>query len=225
MKIFKFKEMKNIILIVLAVFTFTVLQVKAQDCKVKLEAISGTYEGGCKKKLADGVGVAKGKDTYEGEFKKGFPHGKGIYTWENEDVFEGIFVKGEMEGEGKFTAKENGEVVTGFWNDGEYIGKEKDPFKVLSRGSKTKSVKGRRISGDKNQIDVVFQDQGKRISTKSITLRKIDGNFANILQNGFKKEIQQVNYPFRGMITGPSSFEFKISQPGHWELTVELMPK
>lgn len=217
--------MKKIILIVLAVFSFSVLKVQAQDCKVKLEAISGTYEGGCKKKLADGVGVAKGKDTYEGEFKKGLPNGKGVYTWGNLDVYEGMFVKGKKEGEGKFTAKENNEVITGFWNDDEYIGKDKDPYKVLSRGTMAKSVKARRLSAERNQVDIIFQDQGKRISTRNITVRKIDGNFANILQNGFKKEIQQINYPFRAMVSGPASFEFKINQPGHWEITVELMPK
>lgn len=217
--------MKKISLIVLAVFAISVLHIQAQDCKVKLEAISGTYEGGCKKKMADGDGVAKGKDTYEGKFKKGLPHGKGTYTWENQNVYEGMFVKGKMEGEGKFTSKSDDEVITGFWNDNEYIGKDKDPFKVLSRGSNTKSVKARRISGDKNQVDIIFLDLGKRISTRDINVRKIDGNFANILQNGFKKEIQQINYPFRAMVTGPSSFEFTISQPGHWELTIELMPK
>lgn len=223
--------MKKLILIVLAVFSFSVLQVKAQDCKVKLEAISGTYEGGCKKKLADGKGEAKGVDTYKGEFKKGLPHGKGIYTWENQNVYDGMFVKGEMEGEGKFTSKSDNEVITGFWKDNEYVGKEKDPFKVLNRGSSIKSVKARRLSGDRNQVDVVIQNQGKRISAKSIAIRKIDGNFANILQNGFKKEIQQVNFPFRGMVTvvvtnsRRGNFEFKVSQAGHWELTVELMPE
>lgn len=222
---FKFNEMKKISLIVLAVFAISVLHIQAQDCKVKLEAISGTYEGGCKKKLADGEGEAKGTDTYKGEFKKGLPHGMGIYTWANLNVYEGTFVKGKMEGEGKFTSKSDAEVITGFWKDNEYVGKDKDPFKVLSRGTTTKSVKGRRLSGDKNQVDIVYQNQGKRVSTKRIALRKMDGSFGTILQNGFKKEIQSVVYPFRVMVTGEGSFEFQISQPGHWELTVELMPK
>ncbi len=202
---------------------FTIHNAQAQDCKVNLESISGTYEGACKKGLANGFGEAKGKDTYKGEFKKGLPHGKGVYTWENLDMYEGEFVKGKMEGQGVFTAKSDQEVITGYWKDGEYIGKEKDPFNLLNRGSSIMSVKGVRLSGDKDQVDIVFLKKGKRISTQEITLRKVEGNFANIIQNGFKKEIQQINYPFRVMVSGPGSFEFKISQPGHWEVNVELM--
>jgi len=216
--------MNKIIFVTMVVFACTTIMGQAQDCAVKLDAISGTYEGDCKKGLADGVGMAKGKDTYEGEFKKGLPHGKGVYTWENKDVYEGEFNKGVKEGEGKFTATSDNEVITGFWKDGEYIGKEKDPFKLLNRGSKIQTVKARRLSGDKDQVDVIIQQGGKRISTGDIVVRKIDGNYANILQNGFKKEIQQVNYPFRIIVSGPADFEFNINQAGHWEITVDLLP-
>ena len=46
-------------------------QLSQAQCKVLLEAVSGEYEGGCKKGKADGKGIAKGTDSYEGEFKKG----------------------------------------------------------------------------------------------------------------------------------------------------------
>jgi hypothetical protein len=54
-----------------------------ENCKVLLPALSGNYEGGCKKGLADGKGKASGTDVYEGEFSKELPHGKGTYTWSN----------------------------------------------------------------------------------------------------------------------------------------------
>ena len=52
-------------------------------CQVKLDAINVSYTGECKKGYANGHGEAKGeKDSYKGGFKKGLPHGFGIYTWE-----------------------------------------------------------------------------------------------------------------------------------------------
>jgi hypothetical protein len=56
-----------------------------EDCKVLLPALSGSYEGSCKKGVADGRGKASGTDAYEGEFRKGLPDGKGTCTWSNGD--------------------------------------------------------------------------------------------------------------------------------------------
>ncbi|HEX5742262.1 MAG TPA: hypothetical protein VFY09_00005, partial [Flavobacteriaceae bacterium] len=45
------------------------------DCKVLNDSINQSYAGKCKKGLAYGKGIAKGIDTYEGNFKNGLPHG------------------------------------------------------------------------------------------------------------------------------------------------------
>lgn len=50
-------------------------------CKVKDPDIGTTYRGDCADGYADGYGIAMGRDEYQGEFYKGMPHGKGIYTW------------------------------------------------------------------------------------------------------------------------------------------------
>lgn len=55
------------------ILTFALYAVTAagqSECKVLLPALSGSYEGGCRKGLADGDGVAIGTDTYKGSFKK-----------------------------------------------------------------------------------------------------------------------------------------------------------
>ena len=48
------------------------------DCKVLAETLAESYEGDCKKGLADGKGKAIGTDSYEGGFKKGLPEGEGV---------------------------------------------------------------------------------------------------------------------------------------------------
>ena len=66
-----------------------------------MKDINQSYTVDCKKGKADGKGLAKGKDIYKGEFKKGYPEGEGIYTFSNGDVFEGEFKKGAKNGPGK----------------------------------------------------------------------------------------------------------------------------
>ena len=97
------------------------------DCRVMLDDIAGSYEGECHKEKAHGWGKAIGKDTYEGEFKKGYPDGKGTYTWINGDYFEGTFIKGRREGEGKMVyASVNADsVLTGYCEDELFQSKEK----------------------------------------------------------------------------------------------------
>lgn len=99
------------------------------DCRVMLDDIAGSYEGDCHKEKAHGHGKAIGKDTYEGEFKKGYPDGEGKYTWINGDYFEGTFVKGKREGEGKmvFASVNADSILTGYWEDDRFHQEEKSP--------------------------------------------------------------------------------------------------
>src|SRR5215468_1701879 len=56
----------------------------SHDCRVRDAYLRGDYEGGCDERteMAQGKGEAKGADTYVGEFVKGKPDGKGVYTCE-----------------------------------------------------------------------------------------------------------------------------------------------
>ena len=124
--------MKKIKILLFAVSMLAPLFVQAQ-CEVLLESISGEYEGECKKGKANGKGISKGTDTYDGQFKKGYPDGQGQYTWSNGNVFIGNFKKGLKEGEGRLVIKESQKdsLVIGYWSKDNYIGKEKDPYKIL----------------------------------------------------------------------------------------------
>ena len=103
--------------------------VSAQDCKVKVTALEGKYEGGCKKDFADGTGKAIGEDSYEGSFKAGYPNGKGKYTWKSGDWFDGYFKNGALEGEGimHIRSSKNDSIVTGFWKNNVYTGQYEKP--------------------------------------------------------------------------------------------------
>ncbi len=101
------------------------------SCRVRLPDLAGSYEGECHRGKAHGQGKAIGRDTYEGEFAKGFPDGQGTYTWANGDYYEGAFVKGDKEGEGKmvFASAKSDSVQTdsvqvGLWKNDLFLYEE-----------------------------------------------------------------------------------------------------
>ncbi|MFZ5572048.1 MAG: hypothetical protein ACOZF0_16740 [Thermodesulfobacteriota bacterium] len=88
-----------------------------QKCRVLDPDIAQEYKGECKDGLANGKGLAKGKDTYEGEFLNGKPHGKGTYSWHNGDVYKGDWVEGMRSGWGTLK-RPNGAYYEGEWKNG-----------------------------------------------------------------------------------------------------------
>src|SRR5205807_8657360 len=61
---------------------------QAQECRVLDPELQGRYAGPCVNGLAEGQGSARGAAQYEGGFKAGRKHGKGVKTWPNGDRFE-----------------------------------------------------------------------------------------------------------------------------------------
>lgn len=117
--------------------------VNAQNCKVLLPALAGSYEGICKNDKANGNGKAIGTDTYEGAFKNGYPEGHGKYTWKNSDWYEGNFKSGMRNGEGAIHYPSTGKpdsTLTGFWAKDMYIGLYEAPYKIVSKSYLVSSV-------------------------------------------------------------------------------------
>lgn len=75
---------------------------QAQPCKVLDPELQSSYSGPCLNGLAEGEGRASGIATYEGGFKAGMKHGRGVKAWPNGDRYEGEFVEGKKEGQGKY---------------------------------------------------------------------------------------------------------------------------
>lgn len=118
-------------------------QANAQNCKVLLPALAGSYEGDCKNDKANGMGKAIGTDTYQGTFKNGYPEGQGKYTWRNGDWYEGNFKSGLRNGEGTLhflTANNTDSSKKGFWTKDVYTGIYEVPFKVESMSFMVKSA-------------------------------------------------------------------------------------
>lgn len=226
----------NYLISMLTVVLFATTPAPVDDCKVLLESIAKTYEGDCKKGLANGTGKATGIDTYEGEFKKGLPHGTGTYTWENGNVFKGEWSKGVKDGEGELTLAD-GTVETGFWADDEYIGKEKNPYKIINKSVSMNRATFKRLEREPNQLEFKFTRLGKPVKVRSLQLQ---GSFGAIInETEFVRTVNVHEYPFQGAITfsamagrdvgGTTSgdymdgnMEFSISQAGKWEITIEL---
>ena len=93
-----------------------------------MQSLKGTYSGECKKGKANGKGKAVGTDTYEGQFKAGYPEGEGTYVWSSGNRFTGRLAAGFKDGYGTMLYKRTNaadSVVEGYWKKDLYVGKEK----------------------------------------------------------------------------------------------------
>lgn len=108
----------------------------AQECMVSKAELKGSYTGDCRKGKADGKGKATGTDSYEGDFRAGFPEGTGVYRWSNGNEFAGGFRKGLKEGKGKLTYKRTNagdSVIEGYWKKDIYVGKYQEPYRLINK--------------------------------------------------------------------------------------------
>ena len=114
------------------------------ECKVIDPDIGEYYKGECKDGFAHGFGVARGRDTYAGNFKNGVVHGQGKYEWGAssewmDEAWEGVNYKGERTGYGSLiigpkskhiaiytgaysggvNSQDGGRIISGFWVKGQ----------------------------------------------------------------------------------------------------------
>lgn len=79
----------------------------------------GKYENN---KKVSGVSVYNNGDKYDGSYKDGKLHGKGVYIFANGNKDEGNFKNGKLNGKGSRTFA-NGDVFVGNWKDDKRTGK------------------------------------------------------------------------------------------------------
>jgi len=197
------------------------------DCKVLKPEISESYSGGCKNGLADGKGVARGIDYYEGQFDKGLPAGKGTYKWADGTYYEGHWVNGKREGSGKMVYPDS--TVTGYWKDDIYAGKKLiPPYEIM----RTMSVSRSNIIKSVGAIDEVririLQGGSDNRSVTNLSISSSSGDeFRTDRVYGLEKVIfpldVKVSYTSRTQF-GTSQFNvifnFRINEPGVWEVTI-----
>src|SRR5437764_7781396 len=78
----------------------------SHDCRLKDGYLVGAFHGECDERteLAEGPGEAKGANAYVGNFVKGRPDGKGVYTWEDGSRLDGKFKDGKAHGTGIYVS-------------------------------------------------------------------------------------------------------------------------
>jgi hypothetical protein len=224
--------MKRIILFTgIAIMSLLASLLHAQDnCKVLITKINSSYNGSCKKGLADGSGEASGIDHYKGEFKKGLPDGVGTYIWQTGETYNGVWKKGLRDGNGKYTFKYMGRdsIISGIWKEDKYIGQQQlEPYVIEYRNSIGR-VSCMRI-GDRPYIKYIFsRNGGPSNNINNLLLQGSSGSESNATSfTGF----EQVIFPFKGKVTftAPNSFmtstlncelRLSINEPGSWIVTM-----
>lgn len=212
-------------LIAICVFIVAANSSKAQEiCKVLVSNLQGTYQGDCKKGLADGQGNAKGVDAYIGTFKSGYPNGKGKYTWSNGAVYEGDWKMGLRNGEGKYSYTQDGtnKIEEGIWKKDIYTGpKQINPI-ITKKQNISPDTYFNRV-GNGNNLKITFLNR----TSLPEDLNIFTSSGAEFI-NGKNVEFHNIKFPFTckityrsvGMATVESVFNFEIQQEGVWELNM-----
>jgi hypothetical protein len=182
---------------------FSCVHVHSQDCTVATEALKGTYKGGCKNEKADGTGTATGQDSYTGEFKNGYPDGKGKYTWKNGDWFEGEWKKGSREGNGAmhYAEKNPGDSLSGFWKKDKYVGKYEKPYKVLYKTGNIGNINVVKENATDKEIMFTIKSQFGGAVNMSGQLPKITITTINVENGIFLTRFDDNSNPKTSMTT------------------------
>lgn len=228
--------MKKLLSITVFLFlTLALFSQKKQSCEVLLAELVGEYRGECNKGLADGKGSARGKHIYEGEFKKGYPHGEGKYIWAGDDYYVGIFKKGKRNGYGKHFMLIDGKssFIEGYWKNDVYIGKQKKE-QSYSTGRKTGvdrvSYIYKGLGDGTNEIMIRFKRAGggSRSMVSSLSTTASSGD---LVDQGEDYGFENVTYPFTASMSFSvpnkmatimimATLNFEIMKEGSWDVIV-----
>ncbi len=217
-------------LLLLSLALIIPISTKAQEsCKVLKAGIDSSYTGACKKNLAHGVGEAWGRDHYYGEFKKGLPHGDGVYEYNDGSVYKGMLFKGLRHGNGDYSTSINGvdTTLSGIWMKDQYVGPKSQGqgYKIVRKIN----VERYRIIrvGDGNKVTVKLMmttTANPRISDYGIT-----GNSGNEYTYSGHKGYENILFPLELRIRFQKSnkmstarldviFDITFDQAGEWRI-------
>lgn len=225
--------MKNI-KIILFLFLASLLSmplVGQKKCRVLPTNLKGEYDGKCERGLAHGEGIATGTDTYKGDFKKGYPHGKGVCFYADGSFYTGEWKKGMKHGEGKYAFQIDGRdsISDGKWKNDEYLGPiSEKPYEMgLVRGVDRYTF--RKVK-EGDRVIIKFLQNG--MTNSGIEDFRIFSNKGTqvFLSNAYGYENID-EFPFECKINYSTAnklrtsrhdviFTFTINEPGDWEIVI-----
>lgn len=203
----------------------------AQDpgCKVALLTIQGKYSGECRDGKANGKGKSVGMDSYEGNFKNGYPDGDGTYTWQNGNYYTGSFRKGVKGGKGEMHFLKPGRadsVVTGFWKKDNYVGKYENPYEIIEL-SPAVTYKNFQKYGTKKS-DIFISMESGMLGTANVTnFLVMQGSYVRYNKADLTKsqtiDFQNVEFPFRvKFILDKGPLDILFNEEGDWHVEIVL---
>jgi hypothetical protein len=201
-----------------------------RSCNVLIPEIADNYEGSCKKDLADGFGLATGKDRYEGYFRKGLPDGQGNYIWSTGEIYKGEWKNGMRHGIGVYTFKYFGRdsTITGKWKNGNLADNKPDEPYIHSKSGidryafqKVASVKSRVLIN-------IFQNGARNTGVTNLMMNSTSGYDSS---TGLSTGFDEVKFPVRIKLTYTTwnklktvtyyvEFDFEIFEAGDWKVDI-----
>ena len=224
--------MKQILLIVCNLF-FSLCILRAQEnCEVKVKELQGTYTGGCEKGKANGNGKAIGTDIYEGEFKDGYPDGKGMYTWKDGHYYIGLFKKGKMEGKGDMyyeSASGKDSVISGYWKKDKYYGEYEKQYIVIANTTRINKIDCSLTDKKGDNIFITVHQRNGSSSPAYVTnVSSISGFYYSknnqVQTNSSLTRVQQVAFPFHAIfyLSNGENAEIKFNEKGNYDVYIDM---
>ncbi len=231
--------MHKFVLYVIILFLFTLCkpieysEYVEDNCKVRVPALQGEYEGWCYDGYAHWWGTAKGEDdTYDGRFKNGMPHGRGEYTWGDKAKYRGRWREGERDGRGIYVSIENDEKIReeGVWEADTLLREKGDRDYEVGHVLNLNRYNIRKVADEHDRIMVRIRQRGRQntnIRNFFFTIPGEGDTYRTSDQTGY----QNVDFPADCEITYETigvlrqvsyrvRFEVTINEPGEWLITL-----
>lgn len=214
----------------LLLFLLALTSMAQEICEVKLTDIKGAYTGDCADSKANGKGKSIGTDEYEGDFKDGYPEGKGMYIWKDGHYFIGNFKKGKKEGKGDMYyegAKGDDSVITGYWKKDKYVGHYENKYEVV--GSTTHIGKVNFTLQNEKGDDILItvhqlRDIAITISSITILAGQYNNKTTQQLSNSSITNITDVVFPFRAIfyLSNGESADLLFNEKGDYDVYIDV---
>ncbi len=224
--------MKQILLIIGNLFFFVCILRAQENCEVKVKELQGTYTGGCEKGKANGTGKAIGIDIYEGEFKDGYPEGKGMYTWKDGHYYIGLFKKGKMEGKGDMYyegASGKDSVISGYWKKDKYYGEYEKQYIVIANTTRINKIDCSLTDKKGDNIYITVHQRNGSSSPAYVTnVSSISGFYYSknnqVQTNSSLTRVQQVAFPFHAIfyLSNGENAEIKFNEKGNYDVYIDM---